>query len=78
MVQHRTIKDNGDGTVTISNNCLITKKPCSLTVWKEQYIAWQMGELAQNAFPTLTTDEREFLISGISTEGWSLLFGGEE
>lgn len=26
----QTVKDNGDGTVTVSGNCVLTKKPHSI------------------------------------------------
>jgi hypothetical protein len=34
--------------------------------------------LAQEAFPDLTADEREFIISGIHPIEWNELFGNEE
>ena len=42
------------------------------------YRAWQDGELAQNAFPYLSADEREMLISGICPTCWDNMFDGEE
>jgi hypothetical protein len=37
--------------------------------------AWDTGELIQNAFPTLSADEREFIKTGISPEEWEAMFG---
>ena len=34
--------------------------------------------LAQEAFPDLSIDEREFIISGIHPTEWNELFGNEE
>lgn len=34
--------------------------------------------LAQEAFPDLSVDEREFIISGIHPTEWNELFGNEE
>lgn len=42
------------------------------------YWDWQDGALAQDAFPYLSADERELLISGIDSECWDKMFGGEE
>lgn len=42
------------------------------------YHAWQNGELAQNAFPYLSADEREMLISGICPTCWENMFREEE
>jgi len=42
------------------------------------YRAWQDGELAQNAFPYLSADEHEMLISGICPTCWDEMFGSDE
>ena len=41
-----------------------------LNVTQEQVNRWQSGELIQNVFPDLSTDEREFLISGLLPDEW--------
>lgn len=41
-----------------------------LNVTQEQIHRWQSGELIQNVFPDLSTDEREFLISGLLPDEW--------
>jgi hypothetical protein len=41
----------------------------------EDYIKWRGGTLIQNAFPYLTPNEREFLITGITPEEWAKEFG---
>lgn len=38
------------------------------------YNAWQNGALAQDAFPHLSADEREMLISGICPKCWEKTF----
>lgn len=47
-----------------------------LNITQEQIDAHNRGELAQNAFPQLTADEREFYISGTTPEEWNNMFGG--
>ena len=42
------------------------------------YHAWQNGALAQDAFPYLSADEREMLISGICPTCWDNMFSGED
>jgi hypothetical protein len=49
-----------------------------IEVNEEDYWDWQDGELVQNAFPYLSADEREMLISGICPTCWEKTFGGEE
>lgn len=39
--------------------------------------SWDSGELIQNAFPTLSPDEREFIKTGISPQEWDAIFGEE-
>jgi hypothetical protein len=59
----------------IGGKCRVTGKYYEVFVNKEDYIAWQGGQCAQHAFPYLTASDREFIITGMSPEGWDLLFG---
>lgn len=43
-----------------------------------QILAWEEGELIQNAMPQLSADDREFVKTGITGEEWDQLFGGAE
>lgn len=48
-----------------------------LPVGSERVIAWHLGvdmRLAQQAFPDLSSDQREFLMTGITAEEWDELF----
>jgi hypothetical protein len=38
----------------------------------------QDGELIQHAFPFLSDDEREFMLTGMSKEEWDNLFGEDD
>ena len=49
-----------------------------LNVTTEDLVHWESGALAQDAFPKLTADEREFIISGCTPDDWNKLFGEEE
>lgn len=44
----------------------------------ERYQSWLNGELIQRAFPELSDDDREFLMTGITAEEWNNEFAGEE
>ena len=63
--------------MTITRTCPITKKinTVDLDVTSEQILDWQSGTLIQNAMPNLSADEREFVKTGISAEGWLQLWG---
>ncbi len=65
-----------DGQIRLEGPCWVTKKLYSVTVSEESAVKYFYGDvLAQNAFPDLSTGQREFLISGTSPEGWKQLFG---
>lgn len=57
----------------IEGRCVFTGEYYSVLVKPEQYRAWQNGTVAQEAFPDLSADDREFIISGISPKGWALM-----
>lgn len=63
--------------------CVVTQCPfCGhgnfVEVNEDDYDDWSDGELAQNAFPYLSADKREMLITGICPTCWDKMFGGEE
>ena len=55
-----------------------TMNSMELPVTEAQLETHQNGEYAQNVFPTLSAEEREFLISGITPKEWNDLFGNME
>lgn len=60
------VKDLGDEKVEVSGPGVMTGEMQSVIVNEESLEKWRSGELlAQEAFPELSDDEREFLISGI-------------
>ena len=63
--------------ITITT-CPFCGKETAITFLSEDYTAWQNGELAQNAFPYLSAEEREMLISGICPTCWEKTFGVDE
>ena len=60
--------------IVIEIKCPICKKVSIIEVPVDGFINWQGGELIQNAFPTLSADVREQLISGICPECWEKMF----
>lgn len=60
---------------TISGRCVITGEDYAVTVNTLDYIAWKNRKvLAQNAFPYLSKEDREFIISRISPKGWEQIY----
>ena len=45
-----------------------------IDITEQQLQKWRDGMLIQHAMPTLTADEREFLMTGIIPEEWDSLF----
>ena len=45
-----------------------------VSVNENDYLDWQDNESVQNAFPYLSADEREMLISGICPNCWEKMF----
>ncbi len=43
----------------------------------DQLANWKGGMLIQDAMPTLSPDEREFIMTGITSDEWDTHFGGE-
>ena len=64
--------------ITLTTYCPFCGEANYVLVREEDYIAWQNGELAQRAFPYLSADEREMLISGICPTCWDSMFGGSD
>ena len=64
--------------VTIVTCCPFCGRGNEVEVNEMDYLDWSDGELAQVAFPYLSADEREMLISGICPDCWDDMFGGDE
>lgn len=64
--------------IRLVNTCPFCGKSVSVWVNEVDYYDWQDGELAQNAFPYLTAEQREVLISGICPTCWDGMFGSAD
>ena len=60
--------------VTRTSNVTGVTRTLDLPVTEEQLTAHKSGTHAQNAFPALSADLREFIISGVTPEEWDKLF----
>jgi hypothetical protein len=61
-----------------TGTCVVTRKLHSVRVKAEDLFKYRQGVHIQDAFPYLSVDDREFLISGISKEGWELMYPPDE
>lgn len=60
-----------------TGKCVITGAECSVFVPGAELYAYRQGALIQNAMPSVSVDDREFLMSGMSPAGWKATFGDE-
>jgi len=67
-----------DMITVITRPCIRCGKPSTLEVDSDAYGRWAGGEVIQRAFPTLTSDERELLVTGTHGSCWALMFPEEE
>ena len=76
MIQKNlTVKQLSDGFSQVSGNCAFTGENYSCKVPTTGLEIWQSGAPIQGAMPNVPAEEREFLISGISPNGWRKTFG---
>lgn len=69
------IFDEEAQTATCSKLCPIIDEEYVVTIDLAQYKDWKEGNFIQNAMPELSSNEREFLISGMTPAMWDNIFG---
>jgi hypothetical protein len=57
--------------VTKKSNFTGIEHTLDIPVTEEQMKAWQDGELIQKAMPELSSEQREFLMTGVTPEEWA-------
>lgn len=62
----------------IRTQCPRCKKVGYIAVSTEAYNAWKDGAYIQDAFPDMSADVREMLVSGIDPECWAAIFQFDE
>lgn len=72
------ITDSADGNYLCEGKCALTGKPYSVKIPSRGLFLYRQGALMQDAFPDMSADDREFLISGVSPEAFATLFPDEE
>ena len=60
--------------ITFDKTCPCCEDVNSITVDKEAFDKWQGGEMIQNAFPEMSTGQREILKTGICSPCWEGMF----
>lgn len=67
-----------EGTYTFIGPCVVTGKEQRVTVKANDLFRYRQGGYVQNCFPYLSASDREFLISGLSDEGWKSTFSSDD
>ena len=65
-------------TIYLETSCPFCGHSNTILVYEDDFLAWQNGKLIQDAFPYLSPEDREMLISGICPTCWEKMFGAEE
>ena len=68
--------DNMDGTSKIYGNCVCTGEMYECIVPTEGINKRLKGENIQDCMPNVSKENREFIISGMSPDGWKNLYKG--
>lgn len=67
------------GLSTCSKLCGVSNKIYSVSIDTEQYHQWQFGRrYIQDVMPELDSDQREFILSGLTPKEWNDRFGDLE
>lgn len=65
-------------TTVVAVQCRMCHEVHFIDVPIDGFVAWQSGELIQDALPELSADQRELLISGTCGMCWSDMFGSSD
>lgn len=58
----------------ITRACPMCLEPTYLDVDEDGLLKWEAGSFIQDAFPSLTRDQRELLLTGLHLECWNKAF----
>lgn len=61
-----------------TGQCVVTRKMYSVSVPAQELYQYRQGAYIQKALKSLSANDREFLMTGISPEGWKIAFLEEE
>ena len=68
------VQNHEEGTYTFTGPCRVTGKPYSVTILGCELWDLNQGALIQDALKTVNAEDREFVCSGTSPEGWEKIF----
>ncbi len=61
-------------TYVFTGKCVVTRNYYAVEVPGHELYNYRQGKLIQEAMPSVSPEDREFLMSGLSPEGWKKTF----
>ena len=58
----------------VSGHCVVTKQPYEVSVLGDELDEWLKGDKLIQHCLSVSGDDREFLMTGISPDGWNIMF----
>lgn len=77
-IEKAEFTENGQGVEIVTKPCVVCGTQHRFILNRQDYEAWQTDTHIQRAFPDMSNDEREILISGTCPECWDILWAGVE
>ncbi len=62
---------------TFTGPCVVTGEEYSVAIPAQELFRYNQGALAQDALRSLSADDREFAVTGVSPKGWELQFNSK-
>ena len=78
MIQHTFTGSTTQTIITTRSGRRVVFLGVDIELYKKGLETYANGELIQQAFPFLSADQREFLISGLTPEEFKALYSDEE
>ncbi len=64
--------------VPVEKTCPFCGDKNTVMIEAKDFVDWRNGKLIQDAFPYLSADDREVIMSGICPTCWDATFGADE
>ena len=76
LTDRPTLEKNGEYEMLIAKTSLLSSRTheMEIDVSDKQIALWMEGALIQDVMPSLSADEREFLMTGITPDEWNEMF----
>lgn len=73
--QVQFLEFEGGTTIQVGARVMLTSHPFRAVL--DGVLLWKEGKVIQEALPFMSVEQREFIMTGLDSEGWKDLFGDE-